>query len=202
MEIREIQKQDMEKIADVMAEAFAQDPLYRFFIEEELVREKFLKKFMMFRLRYGMKKGKVFVSEDCKSVAIWILPDREMTPGDLVFQGGLAAMLCCGKEERKRIMDFNAFADQQAACCIRRPFWHLSPICVAPAFQGQGYGKALLTHGLSWVDADHLPCYLETQCAKNVKIYEACGFHTMLEANIPGAEQIHYAMVRNAAAGI
>ena len=47
--IRAFQKQDTARVISTMAGAFADDPLYRYFIPEDAARERFLKKFMAFR---------------------------------------------------------------------------------------------------------------------------------------------------------
>lgn len=195
MEIRNMQKEDKDKIISMMCEAFIDDKLYKFFIEDEIERGNFLKKFMKFRLTFGIKKGKVCVSDDCKSVAIWILPNKEMTPIDLVLCGGLSAILSCKPNQRKRITDFNSFADEEKVKSLAQPFWHLSPICVSPKLQGQGYGKALIKHGLETIEASSQPCYIETQSKKNVSIYEKYGFKCLRSNKVPTTEITTYAMV-------
>ena len=178
-----------------MAEAFASDALYRHFIEEEAERKAFLERFMAFRLRYGQKYGKAFVTDGGEDVAIFLAPGHKMGPADLLLCGGLGAMLPCTKAQRERIMGFNDFADKLAAQAVRQPCWHLSPICVAPASQGKGIGKALMDHGLSQVRASGQPCYLETQSAQNVAFYQACGFYEASRAPVPGTEMERWGML-------
>ena len=60
--IRAFQKQDTARVISTMAGAFADDPLYRYFIPEDAARERFLKKFMAFRLRYGCRYGKALMA--------------------------------------------------------------------------------------------------------------------------------------------
>ena len=52
---------------------------------------------------------------------------------------------------------------------------------VAPAFQGQGYGRALLQPMLDRAELEGLPCYLETTQANNVSFYRRLGFDVLVE---------------------
>ena len=148
-EIRAFQKSDTEKVVSVMSDAFADDALYRYFVEDEAERKAFLKPFMAFRLRYGRKYGKVLVSGGGEGMAVFLAPGHQMSRADLLLCGGLAAMLPRTKAQRESIMGFNSFADELAAKAVKQPCWHLSPICVAPDSQIKGVGKALVARGLS-----------------------------------------------------
>lgn len=194
-EIRLVQKQDAPQVTATMAAAFAEDPLYRFFIPEDAARQRFLRAFMAFRLRYGQKYGRVFVAGGGEGAAIFLKPGHQMNPADLLLCGGLRAMLPRTRAERERIMGFNAFADKLARQAVQQPCWHLSPICVTPASQGQGIGNALMEHGLSDVRASGQPCYLETQSASNAAFYQACGFREVSRTPVPGTGLCHWGML-------
>ena len=118
-----------------------------------------------------------------------------MNPADLLLCGGLRAMLPRTKEEWDRIKGFNDFADKLAAWAVQQPCWHLSPICVVPASQGRGAGKALMDHALSRVRASGQPCYLETQSAGNAAFYRACGFRKISHTPVPGTDMVHWGML-------
>ncbi len=68
----------------------------------------------------------------------------------------------------------------------KEPHWHIGPIGVDPAFQGQGVGKALLGAFLEMADEDGPPAYLETDVDRNVTLYEKFGFRVIGEADILG----------------
>lgn len=195
MNIREFKKDDFDKVVSSMCDAFLQEDLYLYFVQDNVKREKFLKKFMAFRLRYGLKKGRVFVDEDCRSVAIWIKPNQTMTPVDLITCGGFSAMLMLDINQRTRVMNFNSFADKEQSIAIKQPFWHLSPICVAPAYQHLGYGRALMQQGIEQIKKTDTSCFLETQKQHNVSFYENFGFQLKGTSNVPLSEICHYTMV-------
>lgn len=194
MEIRSFAPQDFDAVVSTMTEAFAEDALYRYFVEDKAQRQRFLTKFMAFRLRYGLAFGTVLVTDDCQGVAIWLAPGHAMTPWDLLRFGGMKAMMSCSKESRKRLMGFNNFADERMAAAAPARRWHLSPICVAPACQRKGYGQALVVRGQELMGSEGSPCCLETQSEGAVKFYEACGFRTLSRDTVPGSELSHTVM--------
>jgi GNAT superfamily N-acetyltransferase len=57
---------------------------------------------------------------------------------------------------------YAAFWDWLGAHLPREPCWFLDLVAVAPAAQGQGLGRALVTHGLNLARADGCPAFLET----------------------------------------
>lgn len=186
MEIRLYQPGDEKQIVKLLADAFQEDPLYHAFVHDPAKRRRFLEEFMRFRLRFGVKKGLVFVEKECRGAAILIRPDQQMTPWDLIRLGGLGAMLrSCTGEERKFIMAFNTRMDQERDRIVRQPFWHLSPMAVTPEYQGQGCGTALLQRVTQEVAQSGLPCYLETQTARNIPLYERCGFESRSRVQLP-----------------
>lgn len=193
-----MEKRDINTITELMCNSFKEDPLYTYFVPECEARLKFLRDFMKFRLKYGMKYGEVYVTKDCKGVVIWLPPNCEMKFKDVVMLGGFTAMLKCGSKAMKRIMDFNNYADKITGEVISDPHWHISPIAVSPEYQGRGYAKELILHKLSQIDQKCQLCSLETQSEKNETIYKKYGFETASITNIPDTQIRHIAMIRSA----
>ncbi len=196
MNIREYRKSDFDSLHSVMCDAFSSDSLYSYFIEDEEERKKFVQQFMKFRLKFGIKKGKVFVTDDCNCLLILIMPNQEMKPGDLLTLGGMAAMMHCSKEQRNRIVSFNALADKQKEKMISQPYWHISPICVETSVQGNGYGSALMNYAVKYMNNEY-PCYLETQSSRNIHFYGKFGFQETEKICVPDSELISYSMILN-----
>lgn len=198
MNIRQITKADVPKIVRTMVDSFLQEDLYVYFVQDEQRRICFLEKFMLFRLKFGMKYGTVLVTDDCQGVAVFLPPERQMKPLDLILLGGAGALMKCSAEERKRIMDFNTYSDQAQNACIAVPHWHLSPICVSKDYQGKGYGGALLMYGFAHVVCGNAPCFLETQSNSNEQFYLKRGFETQTKSTVPNSSIPHITMIRSA----
>lgn len=63
------------------------------------------------------------------------------------------------------------------------PHWYLPAIGITPAWQGRGYGAALLRPMLERCDAERLPAYLEASTPRNVALYERNGFTVVEEGH-------------------
>lgn len=198
MTIREYRPEDFDRVLAVMCDAFKADRLYEYFIEDPAQRQKFLNIFMQFRLKFGVKKGTVFVTDDVEGAIILIKPGQSMSVADLIRYGGMKAMLSCSNAQRKRIMAFNTFADAQAAQHMKQPYWHISPLCVSSQKQGQGYGSALLDHGLHYIASGPYSCYLETQDPQNIPFYQTHGFRTLSDVPVPDSDLSNHSMVYTA----
>jgi ribosomal protein S18 acetylase RimI-like enzyme len=79
------------------------------------------------------------------------------------------------------------------------PHFYLFAIGVEPAQQGRGVGKALLGDLHARADAARAPCYLETEKAINVRLYESVGYRVVTDETTPGLGVRMWTMVRPAA---
>jgi len=65
--------------------------------------------------------------------------------------------------------------------------WHVGPVAVEPALQGQGIGSAMLARFCTRMDERGDQAYLETDTPANVALYRRFGFDVIAEAAILGA---------------
>jgi ribosomal protein S18 acetylase RimI-like enzyme len=80
------------------------------------------------------------------------------------------------------------------------PHWYLAQLGVEPAQQRQGIASRLLAPMLSYLDAQALPGYLETENEANVAFYERRGFRVVaVDASLPAG--LHIWAMRRAAGG-
>src|SRR5262249_40390764 len=66
------------------------------------------------------------------------------------------------------------------------PHWHLGPLAVEPAVQGQGVGHALMVEFCALMDRYAGLAYLETDKYENVRFYRHFGFSVVAEAEVLG----------------
>ena len=80
------------------------------------------------------------------------------------------------------------------------PYQHgyLQIVGVDSAYHRQGFSSRLLRPMLEYIDWERMPCFLETNTAKNVAIYRRFGFEVVSEDKIPGTEVTNFAMLRKA----
>ncbi len=77
------------------------------------------------------------------------------------------------------------------------PHWYLQMLATHPDWQRQGLGAALLAERFERLDAEGLPCYLETETVGNVAYYLRHGFELRSEWDVPGGPHM-WGMMRPA----
>jgi ribosomal protein S18 acetylase RimI-like enzyme len=183
----------------MLTRAFFDDPKLTHILPEvsdRIERSRFL---FEFELRYGMLYGDVWApSEGADGVAVW-LPSAtsEMTLWRVFRAGGFALPKQLGKEGMDRLISFSAFVDQVHKEQAPQPHYYLFFIGVDPALQKNGIARRLIRPVLHWLDAQGLPCYLNTQNGKNIGLYEHFSFHVIGQLPVPGSGITHTGMWRD-----
>ena len=113
-----------------------------------------------------------YVTDDLGGAALW-LPPGVNSDGETLGQ------LLAESIPEERQEEAFAFLGQQEELHPHEPLWYLPLIGVAPGYQGQGYGSALLEHALAIVDRDGVPAYLEATSERNRALYERHGFEVV-----------------------
>ena len=79
---------------------------------------------------------------------------------------------------------------------LSEPHWHLGPVAVEPAVQGQGVGRALMVDFCTRMDHCAGLAYLETDKRENVRFYRRFGFSVVAEAEVLGVRNWFMSRVR------
>lgn len=173
--------------AEVLALAFARDPLITYFLPADTPnRHARLRAFFRFFcvLRHvldwpllGCEAAGRFVAVACPSD-----PIDPPWPEELERKyRQLGADL--GADVVARLETYAGISDPLRP---REPNYYLGIIGVHPQAQGQGYGRVLLdaVQALSEEHPTSTGVALDTELAKNVAIYERCGYHVHATAKI------------------
>jgi len=80
---------------------------------------------------------------------------------------------------------------------IEDHYWYLSILAVAKEFQGQGFGRQLLTPVLAEADKLGIPTFLETFTEVNLIFYGKLGFEVALECTEPVLGKTCWILVRH-----
>jgi len=111
-------------------------------------------------------------TDDLACAALWLPPNAHMDDaavGEILERTTAAAIRS----------DLFAVFGQMAKYHPGEPHWYLPMIGVDPAYQGRGYGSALLKYALRQCDRDHAPAYLESSNPRNIPLYQRHGFETL-----------------------
>lgn len=161
-------------LAQLLAAAFATDPVMEYIARPGPKRAEGLRRFFYWLLKVrAIPFGEVWISDG--ACAVWLPPDAPANPGGLIEQLKLVPMFIrlCGLP---RMVRGSAMADAMEKNHPHDPHFYLAFVAVAPRLQGNGLGGAILEATLRRVDAMGAPAYLENSNPKNTRLYERCGF--------------------------
>jgi GNAT superfamily N-acetyltransferase len=184
VQTRQFTTEDRQGVLTVLARAFADDPVIRWFVPEGDGGSDRLGRFFRITLADTLSHGEVHVAERqgvIVGAALWRRPGEWQSTGwsqltDLprwlyVFGAGL-----------KRAAEGQ---DAMKKSHPSKPHWYLPTIGVDPDAQGLGIGGGLVASMLARCDQERTPAYLESSKRQNVPFYERLGFGLLQEQSLP-----------------
>ncbi len=180
-------RQDVPRLADVLARAFHDDPEFLWALPDPADRPRRLRRIFGTMLRHEvLRHGGAELAEDedgqrVLGAALWLPPGHWQEPA-------LRQLLSLPGYLRgfgRRLGHGSALLSSCAKVHPREPHWYLYAIGVAPEHQGAGVGAALLRSGLARCDRDRLPAYLESSKLSNVPLYQHFGFQDTGRVDLP-----------------
>ena len=179
---------DIPVYAQALTNAFMKDPLQNYTFPDETERKVRSPAHFTAALNYGQMFGEVYSAPNGVGASIWLKPgETEFTPERSAAAGFTELPYKMGEDAFERFFTALEFAEQFHKEDLPAPHWYTMVLGVDPAFQGQGYGKALLDPILSQAKADGLPVYLETSQPANVSFYQKMGFRVLRELVEPSS---------------
>ena|SRR5688572_24217451 len=172
----------LSEAAEALSQAFHDDPLQSYTFPDPEQRRRLSPAHFSAILQYGLLAGQVFTgAEPGSGAAIWIPPGAVHTP-EMAEAAGLTRLAeAIGADAAGRFGRMVDYAEALHHRDMTNPHWYVMVLGVAPAFQGQGYGRALLQPMLDRAELEGVPCYLETTQPKNVSFYRRLGFDVLVE---------------------
>jgi ribosomal protein S18 acetylase RimI-like enzyme len=175
-QIHTMPPQRMEESARILAEAFQDDPLFKYALLDERKRQMNLVSLFKLNVRYGLQFGEVH-SIPGAGIAIWLPPGQSKISVPRALRAGMwMTPFIIGLKAVLRLGQYNGVSESLHTQFAPDLHWYLFLLAVKPAFQGRGLGSRLLEHGLDRADASHMPCALETNNPSAVPFYQKHGF--------------------------
>ena len=178
-DIRKMTGADVQPVARALARAFYDDPHFRWFVRDDAKRMGTLERgFATFIRRIWLRQDEGYTHERFIGAALW-MPPNTWHMGLLGQLLVLPAIVRSLGRDTPRLLKALAFVEKRHP---REPgHWYLPAIGITPAWQGRGYGAALLQTGLGRCDSDRTPAYLEASSARSRALYERSGFEAVEE---------------------
>jgi ribosomal protein S18 acetylase RimI-like enzyme len=173
--IAQVQNDSRARAIATIVSAFASDPVERWLFPD----------LKQYRTRFGEFVA-AFAGEAFDQLTVWTLGDFRaaalwLAPGAAVDETTIAAVLTDAVADGQH-EDMFSVLEQMDRAHPTFEHWYLPWLGVLPDAQGAGHGAQLLEHGLTIVDNDHLPAYLETPNPRTIAFYERHGFAVTAES--------------------
>ncbi|MGI2335992.1 MAG: GNAT family N-acetyltransferase [Dehalogenimonas sp.] len=193
-----LNKKDLDQAADVLARAFTDYELLKYYYPDEAQRWKFARTFGLIAISVCLKYGEVYtVSKEFEGISAWLPPGKApFNSWQMIRSVSPSVIMDFGRLGAKKMQAYNSFADDMHRQLAPYPHWYLQILGIDPAWQGKGMSRRLVRPLLERFDLENLPCYLETNTEKNVAIYQRFGFEVLSEGVVPGTKLKLFSMLR------
>jgi GNAT superfamily N-acetyltransferase len=183
LDIRVAGRGDAAEIAQTLARAFRDDPLFGWILPAEGSRYRRLRRFFVTELHHdSLRHGAVEVARvdgRVAGAAVWFPPGTSLGTEVSALPGYLRAF-------GRRLATVSQYQSVAVTAHPREePHWYLAFIGVDPVQHGYGVGAALLRSRLRWCDQEGLPAYLESSNLENVPLYQHFGFQVTGTLGLP-----------------
>jgi GNAT superfamily N-acetyltransferase len=179
---------DRDGVVAALAEAFHDDPVFRWASPHDERRRAILPDFFALAVDAFAQHDQTWCTGDgVWGAAVWAPPGVEpMTEAD----GAEFVTRCtdlAGPDAARWLELISLFEEHHPRHSDHHYLWFLG---VRPARQGRGYGSALLRAVLDDADRTGAPAYLEATSADNCRLYRRHGFRVIGELGAPGGPPV------------
>jgi GNAT superfamily N-acetyltransferase len=187
--------------AQMLARAFLVDPAYTALFPDSAERGRALQRLFGAVIGYSLVYGLVHTTPGVEGATCWLSPGNTEITLWRILRTGLVLQRAVARfnpRARREFLAVLAYLDEIHKREVPGPHWYLWALGVEPGRQGQGIGGRLLQPVLTQADKDGVPCYLETQTARNVAFYQKRGFKVVNDGAVPNQEIRIWTMLREA----
>jgi ribosomal protein S18 acetylase RimI-like enzyme len=185
-EITAVDFETVNKAATTLASAFANDPTTFIALPDPDKRAN-LAPIIAYDLKLEiLSGGKVYAtSPECEGVACWHKSGIKTTWANKLRAGLLRLPSYGGAHYLRFSSEEGRFYERLRRQYAPKHYMYLALLGVDPKHQGKGHASKLIRHMLCHADRQNLPCYVETQNARNINMYTNFGFKLRASTYFP-----------------
>lgn len=185
---------DRSAIADALQDAFYDDPVMSWILEDERSRRRRLAgMFSVLMKAHYLPLGTVWTTADHAGAALWAPPGRAVVPTGTVLRHVVSLGRALG---RRSLVALRALTHVEKLHPTE-PHWYLGVLGTRTSLQGRGVGSALLGPVLRRCDDEGVAAYLESSKHSNIAFYERHGFELRGEIQLPLGGPVVWPMWRD-----
>lgn len=173
---------DVPAMAEALARAFADDPIFEFLVPgiEPAERARRATPFFAIDTKLRVRTASAWTTPERVGAALWAPPGKWRTSAADSLR--LAWPILRGTRGRAlRSMSVLATIEKAHP---RQPHWYLAVLGTDPEHRGKGIGEALMAPVLERCDEEGLPAFLESSKESNIPYYERFGFRVERELEL------------------
>jgi ribosomal protein S18 acetylase RimI-like enzyme len=162
---------DRARTITVIVDAFATDPVVRWFFDDDERYPTIAAKFFGYLYDLRLAVDGVWVTDGGEGAALWSPPVTKLPEWSDRAWAEIAAELTPAEADRSDRWDAAVDSFKPDG-----PYWYLGVLAVAPEQQGQGIGPTVAQPGIEAAARAGLPAFLETGVESNMELYRRLGF--------------------------
>ena len=175
---------DVDLVADIMTDSFANDPVIAYLLPPDLFPDRDRRHRLMrqadIRWQY-LAAGEILISDDDLGALLWKPPGTRKPRRWQEARAGLAFVRAVGP---RRVVGLLRDLESSEKMHPKWPHGYIGEIGVRREAQGKGVGSALLKHALAVCDAKSAGAYLESSNVLNLPLYRRFGFEVVQEMRV------------------
>ena len=188
LDLRKLTLADVDPAADVMAQAYVDDPLCSLILPIRRTRTKTLYKLFRVLGALSVREERVYgIGDPLEAVAYWRAPGQPGLSVSVrsigIFIPLIFTLYPIGLMRARAINDQ---IDKMHKKYVQEPHFYLDNIGVLPSSQGRGLSSKLIRPTLEQADSKGVVVYTDTVTQGNVALYERFGFECVDEASVSG----------------
>jgi ribosomal protein S18 acetylase RimI-like enzyme len=189
---------DLDDAVEIMTQAFFDDPLWTYLIQDKRRRRKLLPEFFRRFLRRGIESEEVYgAGRPLQGVAVWVMAHHGgewiSRPSEEVYLELLLDPMFTSSSSARSLF---STLDKLQMRYAPGPHMYLSSIGVAAEARGRGVASLLIRPFLAMADVRSLPIYTETVKASNIPLYEHFHFVVVQSVGISGSGLTIWSLLR------
>jgi GNAT superfamily N-acetyltransferase len=171
--VRKALPHDLPEIGSALSHAFFDDPLFGWVIRDEDRRQRFTLEFFTLYAKAVLRHDQTYTTAgDVVAAALWAPPGAVPISDQDAEELGQLVEEVAGPDA-PRFLELIKLFDAHHP---HGSYWYLQFMGVAPGWQGQGLGSALMAPVLEWCDREGVRAYLDATSERNKRLYERHGF--------------------------
>jgi GNAT superfamily N-acetyltransferase len=181
--VRRAVPEDVPGLGGALSRAFVNDPLFVWAIPDDDLRQRLTLEFFTLYAKAFLGHDETYTTAgDVVAAALWAPPGAvPISDEDAEELGGRIQELA--GPDAPRFLGLSKLFDEHHP---HGSYWYLQFMGVAPGWQGQGIGSALMAPVLERCDREGARAYLDATSERNKRLYERHGFEAQDPFAAPG----------------